>query len=62
MLLNILEMETLEWIFQPEVWAAQAPGVSYNTKVLGRVVPKPRLLANFPKHEKDTSSTAGNKK
>lgn len=39
-------------IFQPEAGAAGAPWLSDNTKVWGRAFPKPRLSANFSKHEK----------
>lgn len=52
MLLKASEMGMFGWIFQPEIWAAQALWVSY-TKVLSRTVQKPRLLANFSKPEKD---------
>lgn len=40
----------------------ELPGPLTNPKVLRRAIQKPRLLANFSKHEKDTSPTVGNRK
>lgn len=61
-LLKFSEIEMFGCIFQPEVWATPLPWVSYNPKVLRRAIQKPRLLANFAKHEKDTCPLVGKRK
>lgn len=54
-LLNFPETEMSGWIFHLEVWATQAPWVSYLR--FWEEQSTPRLLTNFSKPEKDTCPT-----